>query len=118
MGIQRTTKQQILNLLYDNGLGWSPCDGLLCALQTISPRLPRRPRLNGNPEMGPIVGNTFASTGGRPSRVLVCDPPPPVPPPPPRVLKDTGAGSATNKCFERKLSPPKAPNFFPTMCLY
>ena len=41
--------------------------------------------------------------GGRPGPVLVCDPPqpppPPPPPPPPRVLKDSGAGSATNKCL-------------------
>ena len=35
--------------------------------------------------------------GGRPGRVLVCDPPP-APPPSPRVLKDSGAGSAPNKC--------------------
>ena len=38
------------------------------------------------------------TTGGWPGPVLVCDPPqpPPAPPPPPRVLKDSGAGSATN----------------------
>ena len=28
-----------------------------------------------------------------------CMRPPPAPPPPPRVLKDSGAGSATNKCL-------------------
>ena len=37
-------------------------------------------------------------TGERPGPVLVCDTPQPPPPPPPRVLKDSGAGSATNKC--------------------
>ena len=45
--------------------------------------------------------------GGRPGPVLVC-----APPPPPRVLKDSGAGSATNKCPERKLSGAKGANFF------
>ena len=36
-------------------------------------------------------------TGEQPGRVLVCDLP--SPPPPPRVLKDSGAGLATNKCL-------------------
>ena len=40
-------------------------------------------------------------------------------PPPPRVLKDSGAGWATNKCPYRKLSGAKGANFFfHTMCLY
>ena len=56
--------------------------------------------------------------GGRPGPVLVCDPPQP-PPPPSGVLKDSGAGSATNKCLYRKLSGAKgAKFFFHTMCLY
>ena len=51
--------------------------------------------------------------GGRPGPVLVCDPPPP------RVLKDSGAGSATNKCPLRKLSGAEGAIFFlHTMCLY
>ena len=51
--------------------------------------------------------------GGRPGPVLVCDPPPP------RVLKDSGAGSATNKCPYRKPSAAEGANFFlHTMCLY
>ena len=37
------------------------------------------------------------ATGGGPGQVLVCNTPQP-PPPPPRVLKDSGAGSATDKC--------------------
>ena len=46
-----------------------------------------------------LQDDTAASfTGGWPGPVLVCDPPQP-PPPPPRVLKDSGAGSATNKCL-------------------
>ena len=48
-----------------------------------------------------------------------CMRPPQPPPPPPRVLKDSGAGSATNKCLERKLSGAEgAKSFFHTMCLY
>ena len=44
---------------------------------------------------------------------------PPPAPPPPRVLKDSGAGSATNKCLQRKLSGAEgAKLFFHTMCLY
>ena len=39
------------------------------------------------------TGQGDEGTGGWPGRVLVCDPP--QPPPPPRVLKDSGAGSAT-----------------------
>ena len=46
-----------------------------------------------NTVQDPPAGHT---PGGRPGRVLVCDPPQP-PPPPPRVLKDSGAGSAPNK---------------------
>ena len=38
-----------------------------------------------------------ARGGGR-ARSLYATPPSP-PPPPPRVLKDSGAGSATNKCL-------------------
>ena len=37
---------------------------------------------------------TVSARGGRPGPVLVCDTPQP---PPPRVLKDSGAGSATSK---------------------
>ena len=42
------------------------------------------------------VKGTGCTPGGQPGRVLVCDPP--QPPPPPWVLKDSGAGSALNKC--------------------
>ena len=45
---------------------------------------------------GEEEGDDASSTGGRPGPVLVCDTP--QPPPPPRVLKDSGAGSATSKC--------------------
>ena len=37
------------------------------------------------------------SRGGGRARSLYATPP--SPPPPPRVLKDSGAGSATNKCL-------------------
>ena len=37
---------------------------------------------------------------------------PPSPPPPPRVLKDSGAGSALNKCPQRKQSGAIGTNFF------
>ena len=37
--------------------------------------------------------------GGGRARSLYATPPSPPPPPPPRVLKDSGAGSATNKCL-------------------
>ena len=33
-------------------------------------------------------------------------------PPPPRALKDSGAGSAPNKCPQRKLSGAEGANFF------
>ena len=49
------------------------------------------------PQQRPSFWCTGASTtGGWPGPVLVCDPPPAPPPP---VLKDSGAGSATNKCL-------------------
>ena len=44
-----------------------------------------------------LHGMHLAARGGRLGRVLVCDPPPPSPPPL-RVFKDSGAGSAPNKC--------------------
>ena len=37
---------------------------------------------------------------------------PPPSPPPPWILKDSGAGSATNKCPQRKLSSAKGANYF------
>ena len=45
-------------------------------------------------------------------------PPPPPAPPPLRVLKDSGAGSALNKCPWRKLSGAKGAIFFFILCVY
>ena len=50
-----------------------------------------------------MPGSVFASNcyhrGGSRARSLYAAPPQPPPPPPPRVLKHSGAGSATNKCL-------------------
>ena len=43
-------------------------------------------------------GGREGARGGSRARSLYATPPSP-PPPPPRVLKDSGAGSATNKCL-------------------
>ena len=74
-------------------------------------------RRQGTAERGKFPQTVLNTGGGGAGRVLVCDPPPPAPPPP-RVLKDSGARSATNKCPWRKVSGAKGADFFFILCVY
>ena len=62
------------------------------------------------------TARTLHHGGGGRAGSLYATPPSP-PPPPHRVLKDSGAGSATNKCLSRKLSGSKGAKIFFLLCV-